>query len=112
MSDPFLIPIATAVAGTTLVLVIGLATLWRPLIVRDPATGERPRVSRSNQLMRARVLTQAVAVLLILAGAAWKKAHHGTGPAEAGTRPPVTLAQAPSGAIAGTPTVTAGKVAP
>ena len=95
MSDPFLVPIVVAITITSLVLVAGLFTLMRPFLTAGTAAGGRPAMSRSNQLMRARVLAQAVAVMLILAGAAWKKAHHSTAPVEAGARTTVTLAHAP-----------------
>lgn len=76
MSDPFAIPIAVAVGATTLALLAGLATLVRarPASAAAATSPVKQPVSRSNQLMRARVALQAVAIVLIMAGAALRDA--------------------------------------
>lgn len=58
--------IIVAIAAVTLALGLGIYNLTR--------TSDKAR-SRSNQLMRWRVILQALAVVLILFGTWWKATH-------------------------------------
>jgi|APAra7269097235_1048549.scaffolds.fasta_scaffold07524_5 hypothetical protein len=62
----FDILILTAVAAVAVTLALGLRQLYKD--------GPEAR-SRSNKLMRLRVLLQAVAVVLLVAGMWWKSTH-------------------------------------
>ncbi|WP_291832929.1 twin transmembrane helix small protein [Brevundimonas sp.] len=62
----FDILILTAVVAVAVTLALGLRQLYKD--------GPEAR-SRSNKLMRLRVLLQAVAVVLLVAGMWWKSTH-------------------------------------
>lgn len=64
--DPIDILILIAIAAVTLALGAGIYNLTRQ--------GDRAR-TRSNHLMRWRVILQALAVVLILVGTWWKATH-------------------------------------
>jgi uncharacterized membrane protein len=64
MGSLFDVLIVAALAAVTVVLGFGLYTLYRG--------GDYAR-SRSNKLMRLRVLTQAVAVIVLVAAFWWRK---------------------------------------
>lgn len=66
MGNVFDILILLAIAAVTVTLGFGLYSLYRG--------GEFAR-SYSNRLMRLRVLLQAVAILLLVAGLWWKSTH-------------------------------------
>ncbi len=65
--EPLNIAIFVAMAAVLTVLVAGIANL--------AITGDKAR-SRSNQLMRLRVLVQFIAVILLMIGF-WLKTHAG-----------------------------------
>lgn len=66
MENVFTILILLAVAAVTITLGFGIYSLYRG--------GDYAR-SHSNKLMRLRVVLQAVAVVLLLAGLWWKSTH-------------------------------------
>jgi hypothetical protein len=68
MQSFFDIAIMVALAAVVVTLGFGIYALYRG--------GDYGR-SRSNKLMRLRVVLQAVAVVLLVAGLLWKKQHAG-----------------------------------
>lgn len=66
MENVFTILILLAIAAVTITLGFGIYSLFRG--------GDYAR-SHSNKLMRLRVVLQAVAVVLLLAGLWWKSTH-------------------------------------
>ena len=66
MENVFIILILLAVAAVTITLGFGIYSLYRG--------GDYAR-SNSNKLMWLRVVLQAVAVVLLLAGLWWKSTH-------------------------------------
>jgi uncharacterized membrane protein len=66
MGNVFDILILLAIAAVAITLGFGLYSLYRG--------GEFAR-SNSNKLMRLRVLLQAIAILLLVAGLWWKSTH-------------------------------------
>ncbi|WP_417230548.1 twin transmembrane helix small protein [Brevundimonas sp.] len=68
MENVFTILILLAVAAVTVTLGFGIYSLFRG--------GDYAR-SNSNKLMRLRIVLQAVAVVLLMAGLWWKSSHGG-----------------------------------
>jgi hypothetical protein len=66
MENVFTILILLAIAAVTITLGFGIYSLYRG--------GEYAR-SNSNKLMRLRVILQATAVVLLMAGLWWKATH-------------------------------------
>lgn len=66
MQNLFTILILLAIAGVTITLGFGIYSLYRG--------GDYAR-SNSNKLMRLRVILQATAVVLLMAGLWWKATH-------------------------------------
>ncbi len=68
MEHLFTVLILLAVAAVTVTLGFGIYSLFRG--------GDYAR-SHSNRLMRLRIVLQAVAVVLLMAGLWWKSSHGG-----------------------------------
>ncbi|WP_339873204.1 twin transmembrane helix small protein [uncultured Brevundimonas sp.] len=68
MQNVFTVLILLAVAAVTVTLGFGIYSLFRG--------GDYAR-SHSNKLMRLRIVLQAVAIILLLAGLWWKTSHGG-----------------------------------
>lgn len=68
MDNVFTILILLAILAVTVTLAFGIYSLFRG--------GDYAR-SNSNRLMRLRVLLQAVAIVLLMAGLWWKSTHGG-----------------------------------
>ncbi|MGV9006958.1 MAG: twin transmembrane helix small protein [Brevundimonas sp.] len=68
MEHLFTVLILLAVAAVTVTLGFGIYSLFRG--------GDYAR-SHSNKLMRLRIVLQAVAVVLLMAGLWWKSSHGG-----------------------------------
>mgnify|MGYP003635898978 FL=1 len=68
MQNVFTVLILLAVAAVTVTLGFGIYSLFRG--------GDYAR-SHSNKLMRMRVVLQAAAVILLMAGLWWKTSHGG-----------------------------------
>jgi hypothetical protein len=66
MDNVFTILIGLAIAAVAITLGFGIYSLFR---------GGAYARSNSNRLMRLRVLLQAVAIVLLLAGLWWKSTH-------------------------------------
>ena len=66
--NPFTYSIPVALGVVFLILCVGIYTLFRG--------GDFGR-SWSNKAMRARVVAQFVAILILCAAAWWQSAHHG-----------------------------------
>ena len=64
--NPLTLLAYVAMAGVLITLTLGVINLYR---TRDDAQ------SRSNKLMRLRVLLQFIAVILLMAGLYWKTNH-------------------------------------